>query len=321
VITILCSENGRTQQHDRIDPAWLRPDSGVFLWVDISAPSADEGQMLRAVFGFHELAIEDALSERHHPKIETYDGYLYVILHGIDFLAEQHFFATHDTDFFIGPHYLVTVHDGKTRSIPEVLTVCAKVPHVLREGPVALTHRIVDKMVDHYWPEVEKFRQELDGLEERVFDRPEPQLVRSILGMRHDVGSLRRVVLPQRDVVGRLARREFSLVSEALGYRFRDVYDHLVRLTDEAMYLQDRVVGLLDAHLSSSSNQLNRVMKVLTLIATVFMPLTVLTGLYGMNVDLPAFPGGRPAQFWWIMGMMLTITGSMMWFFKTRKWL
>jgi magnesium transporter len=153
-----------------------------------------------------------------------------------------------------------------------------------------------------------------------VFESPDPGLIRVMLELKRDVASLRRVVLPQRDVVGRLARREFPEISEAIAYRFRDVYDHLVRLTDEALYFQDRISGLLEANLSNVSNRLNQVMKVLTLIATVFMPMTVLTGIWGMNVDLPQLPGGHAAQFWWIMGMLVGITVWMVWLFRTRRW-
>jgi magnesium transporter len=128
-------------------------------------------------------------------------------------------------------------------------------------------------------------------------------------------------VLPQRDAVGRLARREFPLVNESLAYRFRDVHDHLVRLADEAMFFQDRIASILDAHLSAVSNQLNAVMKVLTIIATLFMPLTVLTGMYGMNVELPHLPGGDPAQFWWILGMMLAMSLAMLAFFRRKHWI
>ena len=125
-----------------------------------------------------------------------------------------------------------------------------------------------------------------------MFEKPNPKLARQILDFKRDVASLRQVVLPQRDAVGRLARREFPLITEQLAYRFRDVHDHLVRLSDEAMFFQDRISGILDAHLSAVSNQLNSVMKVLTLISTIFLPLTVLTGMYGMNVPLPHMPGG-----------------------------
>jgi magnesium transporter len=190
----------------------------------------------------------------------------------------------------------------------------------MEEGPIALAHRIVDRMIDHYRPEVEQLGEQLDRLEQRVFERPDPALMREILELKQDVASLRRVVLPQRDVIARLARREFPVVSETLAYRFRDVHDHVVRLTDEAVHFQDRITGLLDAHLASASNRLNQTMKVLTLIATIFMPLTVLTGMYGMNVDLPHLPGGPAAQFWWILGMLGALGGGMLWFFRTRDW-
>jgi magnesium transporter len=154
-----------------------------------------------------------------------------------------------------------------------------------------------------------------------VFERPDSRLARRILDFKRDISSLRRVVLPQRDVVGRLARREFPLISEQLSYRFRDVHDHLVRLTDEAMFFQDRITSLLDAYLSNVSNQLNQVMKVLTVIATIFMPLTVLTGMYGMNVPLPHFPGGEGAQFWWILVIMSASTLGMLVFFRYKRWI
>lgn len=321
MIHILHYDQGRVASHTAVDPAWLQPGSPGVLWVDLADPSDEEIRVLSDVFAFHELAIEDARAIMHHPKLEAYDGYLYLILHGIDFQAARHHFATHDTDFFIGPHYLVTVHSGKTRSIPQVRELCLKAHHIAEEGPLALVHRIVDTMVDHYRPEVEKLGEQLDALENRVFVRPDPALMRAILALKRDVASLRRVVLPQRDVVGRLARREFALVTEALAYRFRDIHDQLVRLTDEAMYFQDRIGGLLDAHLAAASNRLNEVMKTLTLIATVFMPLTVLTGMYGMNVALPALPGGEGAQFYWVLGIMACTAAFLVWFFKTRKWL
>jgi magnesium transporter len=306
---------------DRVDPAWLDPAGGVTLWVDFSKPTPDETQLLADVFHFHELSIEDAVSEIHHPKIEAYPDYLYLILHGIDFRAREHCFRTLDVDFFLGSNYLVTVHPGVSRSIERMADVCRRNERVLAEGPAALMHRIVDVMVDNYRPEVDKLAERLDQIEKEVFQRPNPSLARRIIDFKRDVSSLRRVVLPQRDAVGRLARREFPLISEQLSYRFRDVYDHLVRLAEESVFFQDRVSSLLDAHLSTVSNQLNSVMKVLTVIATIFMPLTVLTGLYGMNVPLPRLPGGPEAQFWWIALVMLGVAAVMLWFFRSRKWI
>ena len=322
MMRILRYADGKVSRPDLVDPAWLRPDCANVVWVDMCEPTPVEGRVLHDFFGFHELAVEDALASSHHPKVETYNNYLYLILHGIDFEAARHQFSTHDTDFFLGKTYLVTVRHAQTRSIPEVLALCDKGgEHLMQEGPYALAHRIIDRMVDDYRPEVEKLADKLDEMEKQVFENPHPSLIRVMLGLKRDVASLRRVVLPQRDVVGRLARREFPEITEMIAYRFRDVHDHLVRLTDEAVYFQDRISGLLEAHLSSVSNRLNQVMKVLTLIATVFMPLTVLTGIYGMNVDLPQLPGGRAAQFWWIMTMLTGTSLGLLWFFRTRKWM
>jgi magnesium transporter len=142
-----------------------------------------------------------------------------------------------------------------------------------------------------------------------------------MLDLKRDVASLRRVVIPQRDVVGRLGRREFPLIENEIAYRFRDVYDQLVRMTDEALIFQDRITGLLEAHVSNVSNRLNEVMKVLTVIATIFMPLTVLTGAYGMNVALPHFPGGQGVQFWWVLGIMLVASLGMLAWFRGRGWI
>jgi magnesium transporter len=321
LISVFVHEGGVTRQADAINPAWLKPDSTVWVWVDLSKPSSDEARILTDVFHFHELAVEDALAETHYPKIESYGDYLYLILHGIDFKASEHLFKTQDIDFFLGERYLVTVHPGISRSMNQVSEVCGRSAHVLGEGPTGLLHRIVDTMVDNYLPEVEKLNERLDEIEKEVFEHPNQQLVRRILDFKRDVSSLRRVVLPQRDAVGRLARREFALISEAMSYRFRDVHDHLVRLADEAMFFQDRITSLLDAYLSNVSNQLNSVMKVLTVIATIFMPLTVLTGMWGMNVPLPHLPGNGAAQFWWIVVLMLATSAVMLWFFRRKGWI
>jgi magnesium transporter len=324
LIRVYRHQNGSTLCLDSaagVKAEWLTPESGVWVWVDLDQPTPDEARVLSDVFHFHELAVEDALSEAHHPKIDSYGDYLYLILHGIDFSAKEHCFTTRDIDFFLGPNYLVTVHPGISRSIGRIRELCLRNDRVLGEGPGALLYRIVDTMVDNYRPEIEELSDRLDTLEEEVFEHPNPRLVRDILRFKRDVASLRQVVLPQRDAVGRLARREFPLINEQLAYRFRDVHDHLVRLSDESMFFQDRVTSILDAHLSAVSNQLNSVMKVLTIIATLFMPLTVLTGLYGMNVPIPHLPGGEQIQFWWILLIMVALSVVMVWYFRRKDWI
>jgi magnesium transporter len=322
MIKIFMHAEGTTRLADRIDPAWLAPGAGVKFWVDLMNPAPDEGAgLLRDVFHFHELAVEDALSDLQFPKVESYGDYLYLILHRIDFAAGEHCFKTHDVDFFLGSNYLVTIHSGDSRSIQQISDVCGRNSRALGEGPAALMHRIVDAMVDNYRPEIDELSDRLDQLVDRVFDSSADNLARDILDFKKDVASLRRVVQPQRDVVGRLARREFSFIDEQIAYRFRDVHDHLVRIADESMVFQDRITSLLDANLAIVSNQLNTIMKILTIISTVFMPLTFITGLYGMNVDLPHFGMGGDRMFWVLLAIMAASSTGMLAFFRRRGWI
>ena len=322
MITVYVYRNGETQVNDRIDPKWLDPTARVTLWVDVVEPTPEEGQaILGDVFHFHPLSIEDALSAIHYPKIESYDRYLYVILHGIDFQVQEHWFATRDVDFFLAENYLVTVHDGQSRSIQKLKELCQQHARILEEGPVALMHRIIDSMVDNYEPELDELEHEMDRLEEQAVLGAGNNLMRPILEVKRDLSAVRRVLIPQRDVVGRLARREFPLISNEMAYRFRDVYDHLVRYSDETTMFQDRMTGILEGYLSAISNRLNQVMKVLTVVSTIVLPMTVLTGLWGMNVTLPPFVGGANAQFWWVVGIMAAITVIMLSVFRWKRWI
>jgi magnesium transporter len=212
------------------------------------------------------------------------------------------------------------VHDGDSRSINAIHEVCTRHEHVLKEGPVALMHRIVDRMVDNYRPVFEEIEARLGHLEEEAFAGHE-RLSRRVMRLKRDVSSMRRVLVPQRDAIGRLARREFAVISDEMTYRFRDVYDHVVRLTEEAVLFQDRITGIFEVNLSSVSNRLNQVMKLLTVMSTIFLPLTVLTGMWGMNITIPHFPGGPDVQFWWISGLMVVICLAMLVFFRRNKWL
>jgi magnesium transporter len=321
MVTIYIHRDGRTERVQSLERAWLNPAAGTCVWVDLAAPSLPETLILSDTFAFHPLSVEDARAELHYPKIEAYDGYLYVILHGIDFHTGDRGFATHDVDFFVGATYLVTVHDGHSTSISGLQANVERNPKIMSEGPVALFHRIMDAMVDHYRPEVEKLEERIDALENAVFESPSPALVREILIVKREVAGLRRVVMPQRDVIGRLARRDYVDISTDLSFRFRDVYDHLVRIADDGTIFQDRISGVLDAHLTSASNRLNEIMKVLTVVSTIFMPLTLMSGLWGMNIPLPRFPGSDAAQFWWLFGIMATVVSAMLAAFRYRRWI
>jgi magnesium transporter len=319
--TIFVHRNGKTERVTSIDPAWLDPTSGVYVWVDLAAPSPLEALILSDTFRFHPLSVDDAMASIQYPKIESYDGYLYIVLHGIDFHEGDHCFATHDVDFFLGPTYLVTVHDGHAESINELREACPRNAKMMAEGPVALFHRILDSAVDHYRPEVDKLEERIDQLEDDIFEGHDPELTRRILDEKREVAHLRRIVIPERDVIARLARRDFVDISTEMSFRFRDVYDHLVRIADDALIFQDRITGMLDAHITQASNRLNEVMKVLTVVATIFGPPTLVAGIWGMNVPLPHFPGTEAAQFWWVVGFMVLMIGGMLVAFRRKRWI
>jgi magnesium transporter len=321
LIAYYVHRDGRTERLDDIDPAWLRAESGVRVWADVTEPTESDGRVLQTVFGLHPLAVQDAIETVNNPKVELFPGVLHAVLHGIDFQAETDTFETHDTDFFLTRGYLITVHDGKRRSIQRVHELCLQNDAILAEGPAALMHRIVDTMVDHYRPEVEELEERLDGIEERVLEQPSTDLTRQILGVKRDIASLRRIVLPQRDAVGRLGRREFDVIDQEMSYRFRDVYDSLVRLSDDATIFQERVTGILDAHLAAISNRLALSSQRLAAVATIFGTLTVLSGIYGMNVPLPTIGGSEQVEFWWIIGVMTAVTGVLYLLFRRAGWL
>ena len=313
--------DGITTEVPGIDPAWLSPGSGVTVWADFAEPTEQEGALLSSLFKFHDLAVESALRRETHPKIESYGHYLYLVLHGINFQGDEHLFDTHETDFFLGPNFLVTVHDGLRRSIAHVSELCERTSHILAEGPVALLHRIVDTMVDHYRPEVDELEERLEEIEKAVIESSHDGLMGDILTVKRDISMLRRIVVPQRDAVGRLSRREFEIINQEMAYRFRDVYDQFARIADDAIVFQDRVTGILDAHLASVSNRLADVSRLLAVIATLFGPLTVITGLFGMNVPLPSLFGDSAMHFWEILGVMCVACLGMYLWFRKSGWL
>jgi len=310
----------RTELVDRLDPAWLSPESGAVVWADVSDPTEQDGEVLLSVFGLHELPVEAAFQRETQPKVESYGRYLYIVLHGIDFQAAAHTFETHETDFFIATNFLVTIHDGPRPSISHVSELCGRSDHILADGPVALLHRIVDTMVDQYRPEVDEVEGRLDEIEAEVIESKSGSLTGEILAIKRDITALRRILVPQRDVVGRLARREFDLINQEMAYRFRDVYDQFAHMAEDAIVFQDRVTGVLDAHLASISNRLADTSRLLAVIAALFGPLTVITGVFGMNVPLPSLFGNPQYQFWEIMALMVLSSAALFAWFKKAGW-
>jgi magnesium transporter len=237
MVTIFVHRPGRCEQVTSIDRAWLNPTSGVGLWVDLEAPSIPESLILSETFGFHPLAVEDATSAGQPAKIEAYDGYLFAVLLGPD----------GEVDFFVGPSYLVTVHQRASKAIAEFVDNAKHSPRPLAEGPVALFHRLVDALADLYGPALERLSERTADAEKQAFEKPSATVIREVLAIRRDAFELAQSAAAQRDVVGRLSRREFVDISTDVSFRFRDVHDHLVRVGSGGEALRDRLDGLLTA--------------------------------------------------------------------------
>jgi magnesium transporter len=315
-----------------LSQALQRPSEGLF-WVDLEDPNeAEEETVLLSLFDFHPLAVEDCgygrEEEGHLPKVEDYGEYLFVIVNPVESVGPSNgsrssyklTIRTTQLSAFLSKRALVTHHFKPLRSIAYASQLISKNPQSLGRGPDYLFHIIIDDIVDNYTPILDRLDEVIDGMEDEVFHQASQRTMARILHLKKDIITVRRIAFYQREMLSRLSRGEFQLITSDEMIYYRNVYDHLVRMTDLADSYRDSVSGLLDAYLSVTSNNLNQVMKVLTIISTVFLPLSVITGFFGMNFQY--IPGAT-----WEYGMlailliMVAVSAGMLWVFKRRKWL
>jgi magnesium transporter len=303
----------------------LQGSEGV-LWVDLEDPQeAEEETFLVSLFDFHPLAIEDSqrgkTEEGHLPKVEDFAHYLFIIFNpveSVDHAADE--IKTSQLSAFLSKRILVTHHYKPLRSISYAMQLCAKNPQTLGRGPDYLFHVIIDDIVDNYTPILDGLDDAVDSMEAEVFQRPSQETMERILGLKKSIMTIRRVATYQREMLSRLSRGEFDLITQEEMIYYRNVYDHLVRMTDLADSYRDVVSGLLDAYISVTSNNLNRVMKVLTIISTIFLPLSFITGFFGMNFRF--LPGAE-----WEYGVvaaalfMLAVGLGMLLIFRRNRWM
>jgi magnesium transporter len=244
-----------------------------------------------------------------------------MVFHGPDLETFKQNLRTKELDLFVSAHFLVTVHEEEMRSVEEVVTRTETDPGLaLDRGTDVLLHNIIDRMVDHYQPILDYLQEALDDLEDRALTEPRPELLTAIAMKKRELLNLRRIVGPQREVVAQLTRGEVPFIRESTRIYFRDVQDHLIRTVEAVELYRDLVLGARDIYLSSVSNDMNRVMKTLTVISVIGLPLTIITGFFGMNFD--ALPGTHsPAGFWitvLLMGVAVTV---MLYVFHRKRWL
>jgi magnesium transporter len=281
--------------------------------------SPDEERILSDTFRFHPLAIEDCIQDVHHPKLDNYGDYAYLVVHGVRVGSEKRL-HTLELDVFLGRRYLLTYHSEPSRSVNEIWERALRNAPFAGRGPALLLHAILDAQIEHYFPVLEAIEKQADVLEEQVFGDATPRTLEAILGLKRDVAQLKRIAGPQRDVLARIARGEVPVVPPEQTLYFRDLYDHLFRLADMADGFRDMLQGSQDAYLSAVSNRLNEVMKALTLISTILLPMTVVGGIYGMNFDhMPElhFTWGYPMA----LGMMGLSAAALVTWYRRKGWL
>jgi len=315
------ASGGHIEHRTAFDATLLNSDPEALHWIDLEDPTVREAGILEDPFHFHPLAIEDCLSEVHHPKVDDYGDYAFIIVHGIRFDAPTDQFITRELDIFLGPNFLITHHKGPMRSISWARDQCVKDQlHSLHRGVDFLIHNILDQMFEHYFPNLDAIEDKIQLVQVEVFENPTTATLDRIFTLKRDVQTLRRICAPQREIVNRLARGEFKVISPRAAVYFRDIYDNLYRIVEASYSYQDLVQATMDAYLSMVSNRLNESMKRLTVIGAIFAALTVLTGIYGMNFEhMPELKWRFGYPMVWLL--MAAITGGLLLWFKKKQWI
>jgi magnesium transporter len=318
------TEDGGTRQNIEIeDLAGIVSAGEGLLWLDISDEALEKSRaILRDVFAFHPLAIDDALEEMHVPKVDDWGDYLYMVLQAVDFKREDEDpIVTIELDIFTGRGYIVTYHTKEIPAIERIWDVSQRDERTLRKGAGRLLYRLLDDLVADYMTVVEGVDYAVDSIEDRVFEDPDASLLGEIFTLKRATLSMRRILLHQREVLNKLARGDFPLFDEEDNVFFRDIYDHLVRLYDIMEGMRDLVSGALDTYLSVVSNRMNEVMKTLTIITTLFMPMAFITGLFGMNFFQPETPVlTSDPVFILVLGITVLIPVGMYFWMRSRAW-
>jgi magnesium transporter len=289
------------------------------LWLDLDDPMSRELDDLAARYGFHELAIEDC---RHHiqlAKLDYYDGYSFLIINSTHYTENPCEVRVRELDAFIGSDYIVTVHEGASTAIDEIKKrVALNAKHFVR--PDQVLHSIIDIVVDRYLPTLDHIGDTIDDVEDELLVNPNITLLETIFKLKRGLLQFRRAVASQRELLNMLIRDDTPFVHEDMRIYFRDVYDHTVRAMDLVETYRDLLTGGLDIYLTQMANRTNDVVKGLTILATIMLPLTLVTGYFGMNFEyIPLLKD--PNGIWYLTGALLAITFSMLALFKLKKWL
>ncbi|MHB8763696.1 MAG: magnesium/cobalt transporter CorA [Deferrisomatales bacterium] len=276
---------------------------------------------LGALFGVHPLVLEDVVNTHQRPKAEAYEGYLYLVVKMIRWNAEEGDLDAEQVSLLVSPNCVVTFQEKPGDVFDPVRDrIRGGKGKLRRSGADYLAYALLDLVVDHYFGALEDLDERVEDLEDELLARPTPAVLEAIHALKRTMITLRKAAWPLRELVAAVERSESPLIAPTTRPYLRDVYDHVVQVIDNVESLRDVLAGYLDIYLSSVSNRMNEVMKVLTVIATIFIPLTFLAGIYGMNFDVMPelhWPWAYPA----LWAVMAAVAGGLLWFFRRRGWL
>jgi magnesium transporter len=295
--------------------------AGEFFWLDLDGVDQEVHDFLLDTMHIHRLAVEDMQHFGQRPKIEDYEGFTYMVVHG----ASEDALSTQEVHFVFAEHFLVTVHRG---ACPAMDRVHQRMGHGrpadLESPQLALSYLIIDQLVDSFFPVLDTFDGQIDELEDAILVKPTDEQLGTLFTMKRSLIMIRKVITPQRDMFASVTSGVIELpgVSTA-GLRYmRDIYDHLIRISDLVDGYRDLLSGVMDTHLSTVSNRLNVVMKQLTIIATVFLPLSFLTGFFGQNFGYLLNHITGPVPFYTLgIGLELVSAAALLYLFRKRGWL
>jgi len=290
------------------------------LWVDVSETTEEDGKFLEQSLHFHHLAVEDCVSTQiHPPKIDDFGDYLFIVVHGINHVVESDIVETAELAFFLGENFVVSTHDFPLYSVKEIQQMVVKDSRPMKRGADFLAHAIIDALVDNVMPTIDRMSDVAEEIEEEVIRRPQQNVLDGILKLKRSSLRVHRVMAPQREVLNRLSRGEFPIVKKEAEIFYRDVYDHIVRIEDLNQTILDRADNALSTYLSSVANRQNETMRVLSVVATIFLPLTLLAGIYGMNFEYMPELQWRWGYFM-VLGIVLLVVLTVIWRFWASGW-
>jgi magnesium transporter len=297
---------------------------GRVTWVNIEKPILEDMDYLREQYPFfHPLDLEDCLSRIERPKVDEYDNYLFIIMQFPVFDSSRRVSRAGEVDIFVGAGYLVTVHDGNLWPITKLFDDCQADEQVrqrhMGSGSSRLLHDVIDRLVDYCFPIFYKVDANIREIEEDIFTEEMTRVVQEISWVRRDIIALQRIVKPQISIVANLEHKDRPFIREELEVYFGDVLDHLYKAWDMLEDHRDVIEGLSDTSNILTSYRINEVIKILTIISVIVLPLTLLSGIYGMNVQLPL--ADSPYAFGFILLLMAVMAGGMLFYFKKRHWM